>query len=185
MPRRQIIQHVIPALRTVDDVAAALKCDSKMVFLLSGNICSLSETCRALHDAGKMVMLHIDLIDGLKGDESGIRYAVGKFSLAGIISTKVSCLNIAKELGIISILRVFVIDSSALKTGIAHVQACSPNFVEVLPGISDKIIRLATAQFKTSVIAGGLIADHSDVDCALKAGAAAVSTSNRTLWGVS
>ena len=185
MPNKPRKQTIIPALRTSEDVAAALKCDSKMVFLLSGNICTLGETCRALHDAGKMVMLHIDLIDGLKGDESGIRYAVGEFGLAGIISTKVSCLNIAKELGIISILRVFVIDSSALKTGISHVQACSPNFVEVLPGVSEKIIKLALEQFKTSVIAGGLIADHSDVALALKAGATAVSTSNRTLWGLS
>ena len=184
MQSNQRKQQIIPALRTAEDVAAALKCASKMVFLLSGNICTLGETCSALHEAGKMVMLHIDLIDGLKGDESGIRYAVGEFGLAGIISTKVSCLNIAKELGIISILRVFVIDSLALKTGIAHVQACSPNFVEVLPGVSEKIIKLATQQFNTSVIAGGLIAERSDVEFALNAGAAAVSTSNRTLWGL-
>ncbi len=182
---KQIRQHIIPALRTEDDVSAVLKCDAKMVFLLSGSICTLGETCRALHAAGKIVMLHIDLIDGLKGDESGIRYAVGEFGLAGIISTKVSCLNIAKDLGIISILRVFVIDSSAIRTGIAHVQACAPNFVEVLPGVSEKIIKLASLQFKTSVIAGGLIADCSDVEYALRAGAAAVSTSNRSLWGLS
>ena len=182
MRKNQKAQQVIPALRTAEDVSAAVECGAKMVFILSGGICTLGDTCRVLHEAGKLVMLHIDLIDGLKGDESGIRYAVREFGLAGIISTKASCLNIAKELGIISILRVFIIDSSAIRTGMAHVQACSPNFVEVLPGVSDKIIRLAAEKFRTSIIAGGLIADKTDVETALAAGATAVSTSNRTLW---
>ena len=60
MQSNQTKQQIIPALRTAEDVTAALKCASKMVFLLSGNICTLGETCRALHEAGKMVMLHID-----------------------------------------------------------------------------------------------------------------------------
>lgn len=175
-------QHIIPAVRCEDDLEAALSCRAKMVFLLSGNICSLGPCCEALHSAGKQVMLHIDLVDGLKGDESGIRYAVRQFQLAGIISTRPSCLKIAREAGVLGILRVFVIDSSALRTGEAHIQACSPAFVEVLPGVSRKIIQLAVSQFNTSVIAGGLISDKDDVKMALDAGAAAVSTSNHELW---
>ena len=57
-----------------------------------------------------------------------------------------------------------------------------PDYVEVLPGVSGKIIRMATAEFQLPIIAGGLIQSREDVADALAAGAAAVSTSRHELW---
>ena len=175
-------QRVIASLRNNDDLEAVLNSEARTVFLLSADVCQLEEQCARLRDAGRQVFLHLDLVDGLKGDESGIRFAARRFRLTGIISTRATCLKQAKEEGLLAIQRVFMLDSSALRTGQMHAQSCKPDFVEVLPGISAKIIKLAVANFQVPIIAGGLISDWEDVENAFAAGASAVSTSHRDLW---
>lgn len=179
---REHESHIIAAVRDEVDLQAALASPLKTVFLLSADIRSLKAQCDALHQARKRVFLHFDLVNGLKGDASGVCFAAEQFRLNGIISTKAQILKFAREAGLMAILRVFVLDSSALKTGLQHAQTCQPHFVEVLPGVSRKIIMLASQQFGLPVIAGGLIQDEDDVAQALAAGAAAVSTSHRELW---
>ncbi|MBR0457693.1 MAG: glycerol-3-phosphate responsive antiterminator [Victivallales bacterium] len=175
-------QRVIAAVRSEEDFEAVAKSPARMVFLLQGNICKLSEQCRMLREAGKQVFLHMDLVDGLKGDDSGMKFASREFHLTGIISTKATCLKLAKEVGLLAIQRVFMLDTSALKTGVLHAKNCKPDFVEVLPGISPQIIRLAVKEFQVPIIAGGLISNWEDVEGAISAGAAAVSSSHRELW---
>ena len=175
-------QHLIAAVRSQDDLNKVIGTDIQNVFILSSDLCLLEDQCGLLHRAGKNVFLHLDLVDGLKGDASGIRFAAQRFHLTGIISTKAACIKLAREAGLHAILRVFVLDSSALRNGLQHAQLCHPDSVEVLPGVSEKIIRLAASQFAVPVIAGGLIEDAQDVQCAINAGAAAVSTSNWKLW---
>jgi glycerol uptake operon antiterminator len=175
-------QHLIAAVRSQDDLDKVVTTGIQNVFILSSDLCQLEDQCRTLHRAGKNVFLHLDLIDGLKGDASGIRFARRHFQITGIISTKTHCVKLAKVAGLLAILRVFILDSSALKTGAQHAQLCRPDFVEVLPGLSPKIIRLARQTFTVPLIAGGLIQEKDDVAEAIAAGAAAVSTSNWDLW---
>jgi glycerol uptake operon antiterminator len=177
-----IKNQIIAAVRDLRILPQACKSAVDFVFLLCGEIGELEEHCQLLHQAGKKVFLHLDLLEGLKGDSSGIRFLSRQCHPEGIISTKVQCLKLAKEAGMQTILRCFVIDTMALKTGAQHVHAAKPDFVEVLPGLSTKIIRLAVAQFGVPVIAGGLLNDQEDVDAVLQAGAAAVSTSTPQLW---
>ena len=184
MPLRNIMKttSIIAAVRDEADLEAALKSPVRMVFLLSGDLLSLGVQTRRLHEAEKQIFLHFDLVSGLKGDISGIRYAADNFHLNGIISTKPACLKMARDEKLMAVLRIFVIDSSGFKTGLQHAQLCQPDLVEVLPGVSGKIIRMATEHFSQPVIAGGLIQDDEDVAQALDAGAAAVSTSCHRLW---
>jgi glycerol uptake operon antiterminator len=49
--------------------------------------------------------------------------------------------------------------------------------IEILPGEMPKVIRTTVLSSNKPVIAGGLIADHEDVQLALQAGAVSVSTS--------
>ena len=175
-------QHLIAAVRSKNDLNKVIRTSIQNVFILSSDLCQLEDQCRTLHRAGKNVFLHLDLIDGLKGDASGIRFASQHFKITGIISTKPHCVKLAKEAGLLAILRVFILDSSALKTGAQNAQLCRPDFVEVLPGLSPKIIRLALKTFTAPLIAVGLIQEKDDMTEAIAAGAAAVSTSNWNLW---
>ncbi|NMA20795.1 MAG: glycerol-3-phosphate responsive antiterminator [Lentisphaerae bacterium] len=174
--------RIIAAVRDPKLLLQVCRSPVDVVFLLSGELCDLEEHCRLLHQAGKKIFLHIDLLDGLKGDSSGIRFLAKYCQPEGIISTKVQCLKIARDAGMQTILRCFAIDTLALKTGAQNVRLAKPDFVEVLPGLSTKIIRLATVHFGIPVIAGGLLNELEDIAAVLAAGAAAVSTSVPTLW---
>lgn len=173
---------IIAAIRDPALITAACSSAADRVFLLSGGIIELPGYCRLLRQAGKQVFLHVDLLSGLKADSSGISFLCQHCQPSGVISTKVPCLKAAKEAGLQTILRCFIIDSSALHTGAQLLKQCKPDYVEVLPGVSSKIIGLAVRQYRIPVIAGGLIDEAEDIKAAMTAGAAAVSTSQPGLW---
>lgn len=173
---------IIAAIRDRESLQKALESPVSTVFLLYGNISSLEEQSQLLHQQHKLFFLHVDMLDGLKGDASGLHYIARTFRPTGIISTKAQCLKLAHELGLQTILRIFLIDSLALKTGTLHCASGRPDYVEVLPGVSEKIIALASSRLQLPIIAGGLISQEADITTALAAGAAAVSTSKPQLW---
>ena len=90
----------------------------------------------------------------------------------------------AKELQLFTVLRVFVIDSMALKSieNLEHQHSGRPDFLEVMPGAMPKVLRKIKSISRIPLIAGGLIADKEDVMGALLAGASAVSTSRQDVW---
>ena len=40
--------------------------DIRVVFILFGDVCSIREIVKTIKDAGKIAMVHVDLISGLK-----------------------------------------------------------------------------------------------------------------------
>ena len=88
----------------------------------------------------------------------------------------------ARELGLATVLRFFIIDSMALSNLSKQTREARPDCIEVLPGVMPKIIRKITGENKTPLIAGGLISDKEDVCNALDAGAVAVSSTNAKIW---
>lgn len=127
-------------------------------------------------------MIHIDLINGLSSKEISVEFIKENTQADGIISTKPALIKKAKELGLFTILRYFLLDSMALENIRQQQYLVKPDFVEVLPGVMPKIIRKICASSRTPIIAGGLITDKEDVMGALSAGAIAVSTTNRDVW---
>lgn len=100
----------------------------------------------------------------------------------GIISTKPSMIRRAKELGLYTVMRFFVLDSLSFENIEKQLVSVKPDFIEVLPGVMPKIIRKVCKRVRTQVIAGGLISDKEDVMAALDAGAIAVSSTNQKVW---
>ncbi|GAA0176762.1 glycerol-3-phosphate responsive antiterminator [Clostridium sediminicola] len=173
---------IIAAVRNDDDLKKAINSSSKIVFVLYGNIMSISSICKILSDNDKMVFVHLDLIDGLKADLSGIQF-IKKYSKPyGVISTKTTIMKHAKHEGLATILRIFAIDSLSLKTGIKNINDTKPNAVEIMPGVANKIIEQLKERVNAPVIAGGLIQTKKDIIDSLSAGAIAVSTNKSMLW---
>lgn len=175
-----------PIIAAVKDMEGLRLCSSlediRVVFVLFGDICSISELVKMLKEAGKIVMVHIDLIAGLDSKEIVVDF-IRKFTEAdGIITTKPSLIRRAKELSMFTVLRYFLLDSMALEN-IRHQQRkLQPDFIEVLPGAAPRLIAGICRETKTPIIAGGLITDRQTVQDALSAGAIAVSTTNRKVW---
>ncbi|MBL0384995.1 glycerol-3-phosphate responsive antiterminator GlpP, partial [Staphylococcus sp. SNAZ 59] len=90
--------------------------------------------------------------------------------------------NKAKSLNTTTVFRVFVLDSHALSRSIELIKRVEPDFVEVLPGIATKAIRIINEETNTAVIAGGLINSKEEVDVAVSNGAKYITTSDRSLW---
>lgn len=173
---------VIAALKKNEELNSLLSSTAQIVFVLYGNILTIPEVCKKLKEAGKIVFIHIDLMEGLKADASGIEFIKKYADPEGIISTKVSVIKLARQYGLQTILRIFLIDSLSLKTGIKNINETNPNAVELMPGVATKVIQAMKNETAVPIIAGGLIQNKRDVMEALSAGAVAISTTSKQLW---
>ena len=169
---------VIAAVKNMEGLEQCLATDTiQVVFLLFGDICSIGDIVARVKQAGKLAMVHADLVTGLSGSkEIAVDFLHSATQTDGIISTRR-----ARELHLYTVLRVFVIDSMAL-SGVEKLESVHPDFLEVLPGVMPKTIRKICAAVHTPVLAGGLISDKEDVMAALRAGAMAISTTNQQVW---
>ena len=179
-----IANPVIAAVRSEESIGLALAGPVRTVFLLSGTINGLAAQCRRIIDSGRLCFLHVDLVEGLRPDQQGLRFVAEQIGPTGIITTRPGCVRWARELGLHTVQRIFLLDSVALQEGSRHIQACQPDLVEVLPGIAEKAIRLACQAFDRPLIAGGLIRTREEIVTALAAGALGVSTGSSELWNL-
>jgi len=175
---------VIAAIRNDDDLEKAVKSEVGVVFVLYGNIMNIKSIYKKLIETSKLVFIHVDMVEGLKGDQSGIEYIRNLGDNLGIITTKQSNIKYGKQLGLYTILRIFIVDSLSLQTGIKNLQAVMPDGVEVMPGAANKIIKNIRKEVKIPIIAGGLIEEKKEIIEAMGAGAVAISTTRSSLWNL-
>ncbi len=189
MQRQEFIQEiesnpVIAAIKDDDGLKKSLQTDISVIFVLYGDICSIPHIVKSLKDAGKTVVVHVDLISGLASKEVALDFIKANTAADGIITTKPNLIRHAKDLGLNTILRFFMLDSIALqnveKQSHSDVQ---PDIIEVLPGILlpdifEKIRRISRAR----IMASGLISTKAEVLNALNNGVIAISTTNQKIW---
>ena len=173
---------VIAAVRNMDGAreAAALS-GRRAVFLLGGDIQTLPDYIMLLRGAGKTVFVHLDLVEGIGRDASGVRYLAAN-GVSGLISTRTPLVKAARQEGMIAVQRMFLIDSDSLESGVHMLGASHADCCEVMPGLVPKAITSLKGRIPQPIIAGGMITEGEEVEVALRAGAVAVSTSNRALW---
>ena len=163
-----------------DKWADALKYPGKVIFYLSADLLTIAERVAEAHDAGKLLMVHVDLAEGIGKDRAGVAY-LAKYGADGVISTKSNLIRYAKEQGLIAIQRCFALDSRGLDSITDTLRNTAPHLMEIMPGVIPKAIA-KFAQSGIPVIAGGLLQTKAEVMEAFDAGAAAVSTGSKTLW---
>lgn len=173
---------VIAAVKDEQGLRACLKSESSVVFVLYGDICSISSIVEMIKDSGKYAVVHMDLIQGLGNKEISVDFLNQQTRADGIISTRPVMIRRAKELGLFTVLRFFAIDSMAYESIQKQTAAVCPDVIEILPGLMPKVIRKICQTVRRPVIAGGLISEKEDIMAALKAGAAAISTTNQQVW---
>ena len=174
---------IIAAVKNMNDleVCCSLE-DIRVVFILFGDVCSIREIVDKVKDAGKIAMVHVDLINGLSSKDIVVEFIRKNTKADGIISTKPTLIKKSRELGMFTILRYFLLDSMAYENIRQQQHAVKPDFIEVLPGVMPKIIGNVCKMSRTPIIAGGLISDKESVMDALSAGAIAVSSTNHEVW---
>ncbi|MEK3721121.1 glycerol-3-phosphate responsive antiterminator [Paenibacillus sp. FSL H8-0034] len=182
-PIVDLVEHqTIAAVQKEEDMERALSGEVNIVFLLTGSIFNIKELVDRIKAAGKHVFIHMEFIEGIAADRSGVTYMAKHVQPTGIISTKSNLIRIAKEHQLMAIQRIFLIDRSAVARGMRAVEQSMPDAIEVMPGVMPRVIREITNMTPLPIIAGGLVVHQEEIDDALRAGALAVSAGTSSLW---
>ena len=174
---------VIPAVKEPETLDLALAHDGAAVFLLCGDILNIAGLVDRVHRAGKQAVIHADLIAGMAPKEIAVDY-LRRCGADGIISTRPHLIRRGRELGMLTVLRVFAIDSKAVSNLGRETEGGMPDVIEILPGTLCKVLRRLSRELPVPLIAGGLLSDKADVLAALGAGALCVSASDESLWAL-
>ncbi|MDT8862166.1 glycerol-3-phosphate responsive antiterminator [Alkalihalobacillus sp. MEB130] len=165
-------------------IETAVKSQSNIVFIMKGDLLSTGEHIRQFKEAGKSVFIHMDFIEGLSNNKGGVRFVSKEWEPDGIITTKNQVIPIAKQAGLLTIQRSFMIDYNAFDRTVAMHHSLRPDAIEVLPGIIPRVIHELTEKIELPIIAGGLIKEKEEIMEALSAGALATSVGDPSLWNI-
>lgn len=181
--RRKFQEYpVIAAVRTPEDFEKALDSKVRILAMVGGDVFKAKPQILKAKKKGCLVFFHIDLVEGIGKDASGIHFAKEEFGIDGVQSTRTHILKLARHERLITIHRLFVNDFQGLKSGMTLVESSNPDFVELTPGIIPRIIRKVTNEQQRPVIASGLVATENDVKVLLEAGASNIVCSSQNLW---
>ena len=132
------LNPIIAAIRD-DGWDAALHSPAQVLFYLSAEVLTVAERIRQAHEAGKYVLVHADLAEGIGKDRAGLRY-LAKCGADGILSTKAQLIRYAKELELITVQRFFVLDSRGMESIDEMLRTSCPHLMEIMPGVIPKAI---------------------------------------------
>ena len=172
---------VVPALKNPAHLDECLRCPSGVVFVLCGDILTIGDIIRRLHEGGKKAVIHADLVNGLASKEIAADF-LHHCGADGIISTRPALIRRGREVGMLTILRVFALDSKAVSNLHNETESGKPDMIEILPGTLPRILSRLSQELRVPLIAGGLLEEKSDIVAALGAGALCVSASDSRLW---
>ncbi len=173
---------IISSIKNDESLEKVLTLNNKVVFVLYGNILNISKIVKKLKEKNKTVFINIDLIDGFSNKDV-ITEFIKKETLAdGILSSKPSIIKAANKSGLLTIQRIFLIDSFSYFNLTKIVKDSKPDAVEIMPGVMPKVVSWVKKDIIQPVICGGLICHEEDIDSILGVGADAVSTTNINLW---
>ncbi|HLS60975.1 MAG TPA: glycerol-3-phosphate responsive antiterminator [Virgibacillus sp.] len=173
---------VLPAIRRMKDFEKGIVTSHKWVVFLETRLSQIKSLVEYSRRENKKVLIHFDLIQGLKSDEYGMEFLIREVNPDGILSTRGNIIGLAKKNNVLAIQRMFLLDSVALEQNLKLSERFRPDCIEVLPGVMPHVIEDIYQRTNIPIIAGGLINKQEEVDAALEAGAIAVSTSNIDLW---
>lgn len=173
---------IIPAIRKMKDFEKGLESDAKWVIILESRLAQIPQLVAYSKRANKKVLIHFDLIKGLKSDEYGLEYILQQVKPHGILSTRGNIIEQAKKNKVLTIQRIFLLDSLAFEQNVKQIERFKPDLIEVLPGLIPEVIKDIQAITDIPIIAGGLVKSKEEINLALEAGAIGVSTSDVALW---
>src|SRR5699024_754652 len=176
------VRGVIPAVRQMKDFEKALQTNHQWIILLDTRLGQLKSMVDYAKRNDKKVLVHIDLVQGLKADEYGVEFLVQEVKPDGILSTRGSVIEAVKKHHLLAIQRLFLLDRLSFDSNVKLSGKTKADYIELLPGTMPNIIKEIQTKTDIPIIAGGLITNKSEITAAMEAGAVAVSTSDASLW---
>lgn len=178
------LSPIIASITKPEQVDLVLTSKVHRVNLMTGTVNTLRDMVSHLHQAGKKVYVHLEMVGGLGRDQASVRYLADHFRVDGIVTTKSHVVAAARQAGIRSIQRFFAIDTAAVDTAVKMIHAANPDEVELMPGLMPRVIRDVKCRMTQPLIAGGLIRSEEEIAMALQSGADYVSIGDASYWNV-
>lgn len=170
------------AITSEKRVDAALRSGVAIVFVLRANGLEVEPLVARAHAAGKLVAVHLDLIDGIRADRAGVAW-LARADVDAIISSHGQLMPGIHREGVIAIHRLLLVRRRMLDAAVAAVSRSGADFVEVLPGVILPELAPLLPDLGIPLLAGGFIRTVADARAVLAAGAIGVTSSSEELWG--
>ncbi|MGD8190688.1 glycerol-3-phosphate responsive antiterminator [Brevibacillus ginsengisoli] len=152
------------------------------VVLSIGNIRVIKNYVDFFRGHSRPVFLHLERIGGISYDREGLAFLAQHVKPDGIVTTRNTLIKLAKKYELLTIQRLFLVDSDAVKSGLESVQETQPDAVEIMPALIPEYIEEYCRELQVPIIAGGLITKREQMVKALQHGAIAVSVGSHQLW---
>ncbi len=120
-------QTCIPVISSMKKLEQFLLTDLELCILQDVHISLLGSMIHSLHENRRKVLIHIDMINGISGDEYGTEFIIQKLKADGIISVKSRVIEATKKNHRLAILRIFLIDSKSLERGLDMIDKAKPD----------------------------------------------------------
>lgn len=176
--------RMIAAIKEPKALEKAIKYKQNLsaVILMTGNILTVHQYVKLLHDEGLPVILHVEKVGGLQLDQYGIDFLYNIVKPFAIVTTKSNVIKKAKQKKMFVIQRVFLIDTEVYCQLEQSVNDSAADIIEIMPCRAPDFIKKLSLVTDKPLLTGGLLNTEKDAIEALQNGAAAVTTSNTELW---
>lgn len=171
------------AIVSGDQLETALASRVPIVFILRGNGLELAPVVDRIHESGKLVAAHLDLVDGLRADHRGVAW-LARSGADAIITSHGPLMSAIRDEGAVAIQRLLLSRWSHLDAALAAIARSEPDIVEVLPGVILPSVNRLMPRFEVPLLAGGFVRTVADARVVLAAGAVGVTTSSPELWNL-
>jgi len=173
---------VAAAIKSSEDMQVALDSDALLLFVLKGDAFQLAPLVNQAHQRRKVMVVHVDLVNGIGKDRAGIQY-LHQIGVDAIITSRSQLVLAGRAEGLTTIQRLLLLDDTALESGVRTIARAAPDIVEILPGIIfPEVAPIIQQLLPGPFIAGGFIRTAVDVARVQAAGAILSSSSTYQLW---
>ena len=171
---------VIPAVYNYDDLEYVKASTSKIVIFFFEDVLTIVDGVNRIKSLNKTILLDID---GLKSfeKEADLLAFLQFTKVDGIVTADESLIQLAKKQGLLAFQSIPIFNSDSFKSAQTKVEKNIADAYIISPGwerLTERIVEMTECK----IIARGLVCDEEAVEKNLKAGAAAVISSNKDLW---
>lgn len=175
-------EKMIASIKSPKQFETFLQSDVTTTFLMMGTLSTLDRYVAHLKQEQRTVFVHAEKVNGISLDRDGIDYLAKRVGADGIVTTKASVIQHAKRAGLLTVQRLFLVDSDAISSGIKMAKDQQPDALELMPGLIPSVIEHVSEHVSMPIVTGGMIRKPIHVNEALSHGAFAVSTGDERLW---
>jgi glycerol uptake operon antiterminator len=180
--RKYLHKYPVIAAADVEHLSRAVSSGAGLVILMHLKVTDLLNQSLVPSVRRKIFFIHLDLVSGLSSEKEAIALLKKALPVHGIVTTKGNMIRAAKREGLLTIQRVFLIDSESMVTAVRGIKKNTPDAVEIMPGIVPSAVKQFRQKIDQPIISSGLIHTKEQIEEALKAGSDAVSLSQSLLW---